>query len=113
MNPDMRRYVHSWVLLAVFVPMVVMSSLHIHDSDETGTTCVECVKHHCHGHVGQLMSSVHDCVLCQFLSLSFVVPVVAAIAVYNKVFIFSDAERQSSLLIGASGIPTLRAPPAE
>lgn len=73
MKPEKRRYISAWILLAVFLPMLLLSSLHIHQESETPQdTCAECVHHHCHGHLSQLADAMHHCVLCQFLTLSFV-----------------------------------------
>ena len=55
----------AWALLSVFVPMMLLSAMHIHQPavDETAS-CVECAHHVNHpGHF--------DCVLCQFLSLVY------------------------------------------
>ena len=80
----MKRHIASWMLLAVYVPMLVFSSLHIHESHaSTDTECAECVAHQCHGHIGQTDSSSDDCVLCQFLSLTFTA---AATAVVSFIF---------------------------
>ena len=80
----MKRHIASWVLLAVYVPMLVFSSLHIHESHYSAdAACAECVAHHCHGHIGQTDVSSDDCVLCQFLSLTFVA---AATAVASFIF---------------------------
>ncbi len=69
-----RRHIASWLLLAVFVPVVVLSSLHIHKpAAGQPEACVECVHHHCGGHIGVSTVAVHACVLCQFLTLPMLV----------------------------------------
>ena len=71
MKQELRRHIASWLLLAVFVPMLVLSSVHIHDEVETITTeCADCVHHNCHGHIAAMTTWAHDCVLCQFLTLT-------------------------------------------
>ena len=83
MNLNTKRYIASWVLLAVFLPTLLLSSLHIHHVSEDETSCTACVQHQCHGHLSQLSDSLHHCVLCQFLTLSFM-----ATAAGNVVFLF-------------------------
>ena len=108
----MKRNMASWVLLAVFVPMVILSSVHIHDSaDLFGDNCKECVQHQCHGHLGELTTTMHACVLCQFLTMSFVAAAVYAVVLYNKVCRIRVARLQSEIKLEGFGIPTLRAPP--
>lgn len=73
----------SILLLAVFIPMLMLSSLHHHRADEQGSeVCVECLHHVHHSHIGEQSVGVDGCLLCQFLSLPF-------IAATTLVFTFS------------------------
>ncbi len=85
MDLTKKRHIASWVLLAVFVPMLVFSSLHIHsDRTYSEAECAECVAHHCHGHLIQTDASIGECVLCQFLSLTYTAAVLAVVSfVFN------------------------------
>ena len=110
---DQKRSLCSWVLLAVFVPMLLFSSLHLHQDEQSAQAeCAECVDHHCTGHLGQQSVSFHACVLCQFLSLPFLAVAVIALILSNKVrtrvFVSQQYRRQTALL----GAISLRAPPA-
>jgi len=107
-----KRNIASWVLLAVFVPMLVLSSLHIHHVGGEDD-CVECVDHHCHGHLGQLATNSHQCVLCQFLTLSFVSATAIAVVYYKNVRSTFIAHRQRIVIIDACRVPSLRAPPCD
>lgn len=70
------------MLLAVFVPMLLLASLHVHEQGAAAAdSCVECVEHHCGGHFGQQTLSLHPCVLCQFLSLPVVLAATVLLAV--------------------------------
>jgi hypothetical protein len=112
MNVDRKRYIASWVLLAVFLPMLVLSSVHIHESNSfIEEECNECVQHHCHGHLGELTTTMHACVLCQFLTLSFITTGFLAVVFYKKVYKTLFAQLQSDIHLEACGIPLLRAPP--
>ena len=63
----------SWLLLAVFVPMLLLSSLHIHQQVTGEGECYECANHlHHSGHISLQTASFRDCVLCQFVTLTYV-----------------------------------------
>lgn len=112
-NVERKRLFVSWALLAVFVPVLVLSSVHVHESAQSlGYECNECVQHHCHGHVAELAKTIHDCVLCQFTTFSFVAVVVFTVSYYNKVSKNLYAHRQSVIHVDVCGIPLLRAPPS-
>ena len=52
-----KRHMAAWMLLAVFVPILLLSSIHIHETGETTTTeCNDCVHHSCHGHLSSVAS---------------------------------------------------------
>jgi hypothetical protein len=111
-NQELRRHITSWLLLAVFVPMLVLSSVHIHETGETITTeCVDCVHHSCHGHMTAGVTWAHDCVLCQFLTLTML-----AVAASIVLFLWSRGERvfapiDCRVAMLARGVVTLRGPP--
>ena len=111
---DNRRHIASWLLLAVFVPMLVFSSLHIHEDGvaETETACADCVNHSCHGHLTQMATWTHDCVLCQFLTLTFVTTAAVALININKVVSSRIDAQRRNVCVAYSGIVGLRAPPA-
>lgn len=79
-----RRYFASWLLLAVFVPILVLSSLHVHEeiSSQTEIECDDCLHHSCHGHLVQTASWAHECVLCQFLTLPMLTAAAIAVLIY-------------------------------
>jgi hypothetical protein len=82
----MRRQLSAWILLAVFLPMLLLSSVHIHEASETiDTECADCVHHNCHGHLTAMATWAHDCVLCQFLTLTMLTAAVVAVTVYIHV----------------------------
>lgn len=107
-----KRSFASWVLLAVFVPMLLFSSLHLHQDEQlTEAACAECVDHHCAGHLGQTTVSFHPCVLCQFLSLPFLALTVATLFIYNKVCTTVYEALQCRHRVALPGAIGLRAPP--
>ena len=86
-----REKVASWLLLAAFLPMLVLSSLHTHSPQSRAAVaasyqqaaqdeCSECVRHLPHaGHFTTATTPLHPCVFCQFLSLTYLFVAVATI----------------------------------
>lgn len=80
------RQISACVLLAVFLPMLMLSSLHIHEAPQTSDTeCSDCVHHNCHGHLTATATWTHNCVLCQFLTLPMLAAIMVAVMVYVHV----------------------------
>lgn len=113
MNVRVKRLMASWVLLAVYVPILVVASLHMHPSEMLAqNTCSECVHHNCGGHMGQQTVFVHACVLCQFLTLPMLPVALATIIIYNKVFKAQPQLCQRNICVARRSIVGLRAPPS-
>ena len=107
------RHIASWLLLAVFVPMLVLSSVHVHEESETITTeCNDCVHHSCHGHMTAAATWAHDCVLCQFLTLKMLTAAVTAITVYVHVCINHLAQQLYTFSTVCCGTIVTRGPPS-
>ena len=68
-----RRHLYAWILLGVFLPMLVMASVHVHTAyEETAVSCPDCVHHvHHDGHLSSTMLSIDHCVLCHFLAFNY------------------------------------------
>ena len=94
--------------------MLVISSLHVHEDGAVAaeTECADCVHHSCHGHLTQMATWTHDCLLCQFLTLTFVATAAVTIHIINKVVSSSIDARRCNVCVAHSGIVGLRAPPA-
>ena len=112
MNVTQKRKIAARLLLAVFLPMLLLSSLHVHPSGLSADSCTECVDHHCGGHLGQKAPSLHDCVLCQLLTLPMLSAAVAVVAVALRVD--NELPRQGRALRATSPAGTIvtRGPPA-
>ena len=71
MKTGLKRHISAWLLLAVFVPMLVLTALHTHAvASSVSDECVECVNHQPHsGHLTATTQTLTDCVLayCQNL----------------------------------------------
>ena len=68
-----RRNVTAWALLSIFVSMILLCGLHRHhEVVNPAADCVECAHHvHHSGHFSIADDGVHDCVLCQFIGLGY------------------------------------------
>lgn len=101
------------LLLSVFLPILVLSSLHVHEYAAGGVgDCYECTNHLPHsGHISLQTASFHDCVLCQFTTLPFVmagaVILVMTVSAQSVILINSSAQCLST----AHNVKSLRAPP--
>ena len=110
---ETRRRQASWLLLLVFVPMLVLSSLHIHAYQyAVHTECAECVNHHPHaGHVAAATPSLHDCVLCQFLTLTYLAATIVAAVFFLRECIVRRGLRRCQKYVDVSSSASPRAPP--
>ena len=109
-----RRIWVAWMLLTVFMSMLLMSSLHHHESiSETNTECYEC-QHHVHhsGHFTTTSTSVDNCVLCQFLTLPFIAATTLVVALLIKSIHSKETSLEVSLLSTFVGKISERGPPA-
>jgi len=85
-NANSRRRRAAKVLLAVYIPMLLLLSLHVHHQRMAeAVDCYQCAHHQPHaGHITAVQDALHDCLLCQLQSEAFVaadevgVPVMAA-----------------------------------
>jgi hypothetical protein len=112
MKQETRRHIASWLLLAVFVPMLVLSSIHIHETGETITTeCADCVHHSCHGHIAATATWAHDCVLCQFLTLTMLTASAVGVVFILNRGVQLYAQNRCRLASVACGVVSLRGPP--
>ncbi|MBO6032351.1 MAG: hypothetical protein J6Q22_12990 [Prevotella sp.] len=114
MNLTTKRHIASWMLLAVFVPMLLFSSLHVHKDGLLAAEkeCADCVHHSCHGHLTQTISWVHDCVLCQFLTLTMLTAAVIAVTLYVHLCIKYHAQPLCCYHAACCGVIVTRGPPS-
>lgn len=92
----------------------LLSSLHIHPTSLTANAddCTECVNHHCGGHIGQRTLTLHDCVLCQFLTLPVAVAAAVVVVLYATPGVPGRATSRHHAVRRACGTIVTRGPPA-
>lgn len=112
----LKRHIASWLLLAVFLPVLLLSSLHTHENyvwAGSDMECADCLQHSCQGHMTATATWSHDCVLCQFLTLPMLTAAVMVVAVFvvvcKGIFVRSLCGKFS----GNHGVVVLRGPPSE
>lgn len=100
------------LLLAVFLPMLLLSVTHRHESSPAGNaSCEDCVQHVPHaGHLMPHINHVSDCVLCQFLQIGYLIATVAFLPVIRHIVqsFYQPAVLQVSICIARL---SPRAPP--
>lgn len=81
MNLDARRLSIGRFLLVVYLLILSASVFHVHEHGGKDIVCQDCVSHVRHGgHITEGSVSLGDCVLCSFLSTSYVAAEVMALA---------------------------------
>ena len=113
MEINKKRHIASWLLLAVFVPMLLLSSLHVHEGvADYSVECVDCASHTPHaGHFSGSVLHVDTCVLCQFLTFSYLTLSVVAVLSCQHLITFIRVSSVRLLSYEGSGYRSTRAPP--
>ncbi len=113
MKLEVKRNIASWILLLVFVPMLMFSSVHTHEEElnTTDTECIDCKNHQCHGHLQQT-NITHDCLFCQFLSLPMLAVAAASIILSNNISSTRAVAKKCAIVVKSCRVVCLRAPPA-
>jgi len=109
-----KSYWSGWVLLSVFVPMVLLSSLHVHSEWNymSETTCHECLAHAVHnGHIDALKAHV-DCPLCAFQSNVYQGEENISPSHYQSAVELEEECQVPAIATGDISIKQTRAPPA-
>lgn len=108
---DSRRLIISRFLLAVYLILLSVGSVHVHQS-QAELSCMDCYEHvHHDGHFSQWAMNHNDCLICQLLHELFINPqalVFSAIVFATFTFILSAPDFTVSRRVC---LPGLRAPP--
>ena len=108
-----KRKIAAYVLLAVFLPILLLSSLHVHEATEYAeVSCVDCLHNHCGGHLTQTTFHMDDCVLCQFLTLPMLTAAMMAVTLYIHVYKKYYAQPLCGYHAACCGVNVTRGPPS-
>lgn len=112
MEVKTRRHWAAWLLLAVFLPMLVLSSVHVHTRCADTLQCSACVQHKAHsGHIMSGQAPLHDCVLCQVFHLTFLGGIAVSAPALCLLARGGHAERHQSIVLRNVHPHSSRAPP--
>ena len=98
MRNSYKRQTAAWILMAVFIPMLFLASLHRHDTvgQSQEEVCYACLHHiHHDAHLNTMAHHTGDCVLCHFLSLPFLAIATLAIATPYYIILTATTARRS------------------
>ena len=109
-----RQQLFAWIILLVYVPMVLLASLHVHSLNDfsKAVDCDQChtAVHHS-GHITASNHHIDECLSCRFLSTQIDVPrtvvsfVVKPLAAHLEFFLATEP------VVRVVAQPSLRAPP--
>lgn len=109
-----RQRLFAWIMLSVYVPMVLLASLHVHSLNEysKAVDCIEChsAVHHS-GHITAGKHHIDECLSCRFLSTQIDVPRTVTSFVVKPVAVLLEAFLPTEPVIRAVVHRLLRAPP--
>lgn len=101
------RRIASWILLAAYLPMVVISSVHVHhETIDIHDDCLRCV-----GHFEAQHNHQCDCQYCHFLSLSYLGQTCGQQAVLLPATETFSLSVDEPTLLFCYGMSQFRAPP--
>ena len=110
-----KQRLFAWMILSVYVPMVLLASLHVHSPNDfsQAVDCDQChtAVHHS-GHITSISHHVDECLSCRFLGTQFDVPRTAAIQVVKQAAVCLEYFLASEPVVRAVAHPSLRAPPS-
>ncbi len=107
MNNCVLRHIASILLLATYLPMAVLSSLHVHhETIDVHDDCLQCV-----GHIETAHHHDHDCLYCIFLGLNYFVHDEGQMAVLFPTMESLSTPTPAVVPLIHCGMNLLRAPP--
>ena len=113
MNIEMTRRRAAWLLLTVYVMMMAVLSLHVHPLEMyEDSQCYQCANHLPHsGHLSATQAAMHDCVLCQLHSVTYVLAAAVTLAVLLPATAVPFMFYRQRVAVGERNSRCSRAPP--
>ena len=110
-----RQQLFAWIILLVYVPMVLLASLHVHTLNDfsKAVDCDQChtAVHHS-GHITTSNHHIDECLSCRFLSTQIDVPRTVASFVLKPVAAHLEFFLACEPVVRVVAEPSLRAPPS-
>lgn len=109
-----RQRLFAWMMLSVYVPMVLLASLHVHSLNDFSKAidCEEChtAVHHS-GHITASNHHIDECLSCRFLSTQIDVPRMVADLVVKQTAVHLEFYLPNEPVVRAVAHHSMRAPP--
>lgn len=101
------------LLLCVFVPMLMLASVHVHQQeDSVSADCYECLHHLQHSaHLSSASITIDNCPLCHFLTTPYVAATTVFMALVVAIVGRSGSLSPSHVVAASRDVVSLRAPP--
>ena len=113
MKETFKRTFAAWLLLAVYVPSLLLSSMHVHpqeaDAEDDCMLCAHHVNHPPHLHSAE--SGLHDCALCHFVRLFYTATALPVFVFIRPCRFITHVTPIDSVVRRAVTCASLRAPP--
>ena len=110
-----RQQLFAWIILSVYVPMVLLASLHVHSINDFSRVidCDQChtAVHHS-GHITTSNHHIDECLSCRFLGTQIDVPRMVATIVVRPVAVHLEFFLATAPVVRIVAQPSLRAPPS-
>ena len=110
-----KQRLFAWMILSVYVPMVLLASLHVHSINDfsRAVDCDQChtAVHHS-GHITAGNHHIDECLSCRFLSTQIDVPRTVTSLVVKQVTTQLEYYLAGDPVVRVVAQPSLRAPPS-
>lgn len=110
-----RQQLFAWMILSVYVPMVLLASLHVHSINDFSRVidCDQChTAVHNSGHITTSNHHIDECLSCRFLGTQIDVPRTVATIVVRPVAVHLEFFLATAPVVRIVAQPSLRAPPS-
>lgn len=112
MNTDKHRTRIASFLLSLYLMILAVGVLHVHEHVDEEFFCQDCASHVCHaGHITMGDTAHDDCLVCSFFSITYLaaqaVTMVFVATVLKSIFV----ERTQQVVCHERCVISLRAPP--
>ena len=113
MKLDTSRFQIARFLLVVYLLILSASVFHVHEHGGEDSVCQDCISHvHHGGHITDGDVSLGDCVLCSFLSTSYLAADIIALATIVVVLHSDFVEQTMHVICRTKRTILLRGPPS-
>ena len=113
-EPSRHQRFYAWVMLLVYLPIVLMSSVHVHPLQEHSQSvdCYQChTGDHHPGHITTGTGQHDSCLSCRFLGTQVLVPDMQVVDDVNRCVVELELSPVIPSCALAVAHPSLRAPP--